>query len=173
MPTTTEGADLTTEATEALASSGLLSFYDRLRQRVAAALERRGGRLGRATADVLLLAPDLLILLARLGLDRSVPPKSRRLILVTGIPGSGKTLVGLRTVHAHFLDDLAVEREDGRPTVPAVFLSGNGPLVQVLQYELKGAGGGGKAFVRGVKDYVKRYSAKSDRVPGPVTGKLS
>ncbi len=81
MSTTTEGADLTTEATEALASSGLLSFYDRLRQRVAAALERRGGRLGRATADVLLLAPDLLILLARLGLDRSVPPKSRRLIL--------------------------------------------------------------------------------------------
>jgi hypothetical protein len=91
--------------------------------------------------------------------------KSRRLILVTGIPGAGKTLVGLRTVHAHFLDDLAIEREEGRPTVPAVFLSGNGPLVQVLQYELRGAGGGGKTFVRGVKDYVKRYSAKPDRVP--------
>jgi hypothetical protein len=91
--------------------------------------------------------------------------KSRRLILVTGVPGAGKTLVGLRTVHAHFLDDLAMERVDGHSTVPAVFLSGNGPLVEVLQYELKGAGGGGKAFVRGVKDYVKRYSAKSDRVP--------
>lgn len=91
--------------------------------------------------------------------------KSRRLILVTGIPGAGKTLVGLRTVHAHYLDDLAVAREDGRPTVPAVFLSGNGPLVEVLQYELKGAGGGGKTFVRGVKEYVKRYSGKRDRVP--------
>jgi len=91
--------------------------------------------------------------------------KSRHLILLTGVPGAGKTLVGLRTVHAHFLDDLAVERADGRSTAPAVFLSGNGPLVQVLQYELKGAGGGGKVFVRAVKDYVKRYSAKPDLVP--------
>jgi len=91
--------------------------------------------------------------------------RSRRLILVTGVPGAGKTLVGLRTVHSHFLDDLAVPRRDGRPTVPAVFLSGNGPLVQVLQYELKAAGGGGKTFVRGVKDYVKRYSGKADRLP--------
>ena len=79
-------------------------------------------------------------------------------MLVTGVPGAGKTLVGLRTVHADFLADLAVDRADGKPTVPAVFLSGNGPLVQVLQYELDKAGGGGKTFVRGVKDYVKTYS---------------
>jgi hypothetical protein len=91
--------------------------------------------------------------------------KKRRLILVTGVPGAGKTLVGLRIVHAHFLDDLAVERENGRTGVPAVFLSGNGPLVQVLQYELQGAGGGGKTFVRGVKDYVKRYSGKHSLIP--------
>ena len=57
---------------------------------------------------------------------------SRRLVLITGVPGAGKTLVGLRTAHAHYLDDLAVERSDGRPSAPAVFLSGNGPLVQVL-----------------------------------------
>ncbi len=91
--------------------------------------------------------------------------KERRLILLTGVPGAGKTLVGLRTVHAHFLDDLAVPRSGGRPTAPAVFLSGNGPLVQVLQYELRAAGGGGKTFVRGVKDYVKRYSSRRERVP--------
>ena len=90
---------------------------------------------------------------------------SRRLVLLTGVPGSGKTLVGLQMAHAHFLDDLAVSRAGGRPTAPAVFLSGNGPLVQVLQYELRGAGGGGKTFVRGVKDYVKRYSSDSKRVP--------
>jgi hypothetical protein len=89
----------------------------------------------------------------------------RRLVLLTGIPGAGKTLVGLRTVHAHELDDLAVERGDGKPTAPAVFLSGNGPLVEVLQYELQGAGGGGKTFVRGVKDYVKKYSSKPGLVP--------
>jgi hypothetical protein len=91
--------------------------------------------------------------------------RSRRLILLTGVPGSGKTLVGLRMVHAHFLDDLAVPRTRGKPTAPAVFLSGNAPLVQVLQYELRAAGGGGKTFVRGVKDYVKRYSGDSQRVP--------
>lgn len=91
--------------------------------------------------------------------------KSRHLILVTGVPGSGKTLVGLRTVHARYLDDLAVPREGNKPTAPAVFLSGNGPLVEVLQYELKGAGGGGKTFVRGVKDYVTRYSSRPNAIP--------
>jgi putative protein kinase ArgK-like GTPase of G3E family len=35
--------------------------------------------------------------------------KTRHLILVTGVPGAGKTLVGLQTVHAHYLDDLAVD----------------------------------------------------------------
>lgn len=91
--------------------------------------------------------------------------KTRRLVLVTGVPGAGKTLVGLRAVHADYLKDLAVDRADGKPTVPAVFLSGNGPLVQVLQYELKKAGGGGKTFVRGVMDYVKTYSRKNHLIP--------
>ncbi len=91
--------------------------------------------------------------------------KTRRLVLLSGVPGAGKTLVGLRVVHARFLDDLSVERPDGKPVAPAVFLSGNGPLVEVLQYELRSAGGDGKAFVRGVKEYVKRYS--SPRTPTP------
>ncbi|MFB3853828.1 MAG: DNA/RNA helicase domain-containing protein [Vicinamibacterales bacterium] len=91
--------------------------------------------------------------------------KTRHLVLLTGVPGAGKTLVGLRTVHAHYLDDLAVPRAGGRPTAPAVFLSGNGPLVEVLQYELRAAGGGGKTFVRGVKDYVKTYSRRPGLVP--------
>jgi hypothetical protein len=91
--------------------------------------------------------------------------RSRHLVLVTGVPGAGKTLVGLRTVHARYLDDLASPRDGAKPTVPAVFLSGNGPLVDVLQYELRAAGGDGKTFVRGVKDYVKRYSRRDSLVP--------
>lgn len=95
--------------------------------------------------------------------------KSRHLILLTGSPGSGKTLVGLRAVHAGFLDDLAVERKKGKPTAPAVFLSGNGPLVEVLQYELRRADskgeGSGRTFVRGVKDYVSAYSRRPDAIP--------
>lgn len=90
---------------------------------------------------------------------------TRRLILLTGVPGAGKTLVGLQVVHAHFLDSLAVPRQGAQPSSPAVFLSGNGPLVEVLQYELRAAGGDGKAFVRGVKDYVKAYSGRNARVP--------
>jgi len=90
---------------------------------------------------------------------------SRRLVLLTGIPGSGKTLVGLRLAHAGFLDDLAVDRGRGKPSAPVVFLSGNGPLVQVLQDALSDAGGGGKVFVRGVKEYVKQYSRARSSVP--------
>jgi hypothetical protein len=91
--------------------------------------------------------------------------RTRHLVPLTGVPGAGKTLVGLRLVHSHFIDDLAVPRSGGRPTSPAVFLSGNGPLVEVLQYELRDAGGGGRTFVRGVKDYVRHHSVDMRRVP--------
>lgn len=63
-----------------LASTGLLSSYDRVRRRMVEALERRG-RLGRTLADPLMLAPDLLVLLARLCMDRDVAPASRQLIV--------------------------------------------------------------------------------------------
>lgn len=90
---------------------------------------------------------------------------TRRLVLVTGLPGTGKTLVGLQLAHARFLDDLSMNRPDGKPTAPAVYLSGNGPLVEVLQYELRGGGGGGKTFVRDVKAYVAMYSKRPDLIP--------
>jgi hypothetical protein len=90
---------------------------------------------------------------------------TRHLVLLTGVPGAGKTLVRLKVVHAHMLDDLASLRQGQKPAAPAVFLSGNGPLVEVLQYELKGAGGGGKAFVRAVKDYVKQYDQNPKLTP--------
>lgn len=98
-------------------------------------------------------------------IHRAAAERSRKLILLTGIPGSGKTLVGLRTVHAHYLDDLSIPRANGTSSAPAVFLSGNKPLVEVLQYELKGAGGGGKTFVRHVVDYVRRYSSRPGLIP--------
>ncbi len=84
----------------------------------------------------------------------------RRLVFVTGVPGAGKTLVGLSLVHARWLDALSVPRAGYRPTAPAIFLSGNKPLVEVLQYQLKAAGGGGQTFVRHVKQYVQRYAVR-------------
>ncbi|MCA8916304.1 MAG: DUF2075 domain-containing protein [Planctomycetes bacterium] len=55
--------------------------------------------------------------------------KQRRkaICFVTGVPGAGKTLVGL---------NLATQHQKGRATDPAVFLSGNGPLVAVLREAL-------------------------------------
>jgi hypothetical protein len=91
--------------------------------------------------------------------------RTKHLLLLTGVPGSGKTLVGLRIVHSAFLDDLAIPRDYGEKSIPAAFLSGNGPLVQVLQYEFKEAGGGGKTFVRGIKEYIAQYSTPRRPVP--------
>ena len=54
--------------------------------------------------------------------------KSRKLIcFVTGVPGAGKTLVGL---------NVATRRREANQPTHAVFLSGNGPLVAVLSEAL-------------------------------------
>lgn len=47
----------------------------------------------------------------------------KKIIFVTGVPGAGKTLVGL---------DTATRRHEPSSATHAVFLSGNGPLVAVL-----------------------------------------
>jgi hypothetical protein len=92
--------------------------------------------------------------------------RKRKLLLVSGVPGAGKTYVGLQVAHDRFLDDLAEPMACGeKPTAPAVFLSGNGPLVEVLQYELKNAGGDGRVFVRGVKEFVAKFSKKRSGPP--------
>lgn len=89
---------------------------------------------------------------------------SRHLVLLSGVPGSGKTLVGLQLVHAHWLDALAMPR-NGRLHSPAVYLSGNGPLVQVLQDALRDGGGAGRTFVQAIKDYVRQHSRPGRPVP--------
>lgn len=91
--------------------------------------------------------------------------QTRHLVLLSGVPGSGKTLVGLQLVHAGWIDDLAVDRGSGKPAAPAVYLSGNGPLVEVLQHALKEGGGGGKTFVQAIKNYVATFSRP--RAPAP------
>jgi uncharacterized membrane protein YkvA (DUF1232 family) len=61
-------------------STGLLSFYDRLRARMLDAADRQSHKLGKPVVEALLLAPDVFILLVRLALDRDVPPAARSLI---------------------------------------------------------------------------------------------
>lgn len=91
--------------------------------------------------------------------------KTRNLVLLSGVPGSGKTLVGLQLVHSGWIDDLSVDRGDGKPTAPAVYLSGNGPLVEVLQHALREDGGGGKTFVQAIKQYVAHYNRRGAATP--------
>jgi hypothetical protein len=140
------------------------SAYRPLPTLVAAAREllltgnvRRVTRAAAATEPTVSLIRDIAF--------EAAATKTRRLVLVTGVPGAGKTLVGLQTVHARWLDALAVARNGEKPTAPGVFLSGNGPLVAVLQYELTQGAADGKTFVRGVKEYVKRYSSRRNPIP--------
>ena len=99
-------------------------------------------------------------------IHKTAKNKRRALILISGVPGAGKTLVGLQLAHAKYLDELSIAKESGeKPNAAAVFLSGNGPLTEVLQYELKSAGGDGKSFVRGVHSYVKNFTRGSSSTP--------
>jgi len=82
---------------------------------------------------------------------------TRHLVLLTGAPGAGKTLVGLQIAHTPEFQDLAVECDMRRRGAPAVFLSGNGPLVNVLQDALKQKSGDKAPLVKGIRAYLKYH----------------
>jgi len=75
------------------------------------------------------------------------------LAFVTGVPGAGKTLVGIRLVYENHLDE-------SNKTNNAVFLSGNGPLVEVLQHALKN-----KFFIQDVFGFLKQYGGEKTSLP--------
>lgn len=60
-------------------------------------------------------------------IEYSKQNKRKSICFVTGVPGAGKTLVGL---------NIAIQRSDAEKGEHAVFLSGNFPLVKVLQEAL-------------------------------------
>ncbi len=60
-------------------------------------------------------------------IDQSRQNQKKAICFVTGVPGSGKTLAGL---------NIATKRSDEHREEHAVFLSGNGPLVDVLREAL-------------------------------------
>ncbi len=67
-------------AVDDLPSQGLLSFYDRLRDRVVEAAENRDGRVAPRVVEALLFVPDVFMLVLRLSLDRQVPRSARVLL---------------------------------------------------------------------------------------------
>lgn len=80
--------------------------------------------MSHAYADNLTLTVDAL----GSAVDRARSEQRRVVCFVTGVPGSGKTLVGLTAVHGG-----GIHVEDGR----SAFMSGNGPLVKVLRTALR------------------------------------
>jgi hypothetical protein len=70
------------------------------------------------------------------------------IVFVTGVPGAGKTLVGL---------NVATKKRDGTQPTHAVFLSGNGPLVAVLREAL-------------TRDEVSRVKKHGDSIRKGVAG---
>lgn len=60
-------------------------------------------------------------------IDYSKANNKKSICFITGVPGAGKTLAGL---------NIAIERQKADENEHAVFLSGNGPLVDVLQEAL-------------------------------------
>ena len=60
-------------------------------------------------------------------IEQASRQREKHIIFVTGVPGAGKTLVGL---------NVATKKRDEHQQTHAVFLSGNGPLVAVLREAL-------------------------------------
>lgn len=75
------------------------------------------------------------------------------LALVTGVPGAGKTLVGIQFVYTSQFSDSDTART-------AVLLSGNGPLVKVLQHALRSS-----VFVQDVHGFLRQYGGHQTRQP--------
>lgn len=80
-------------------------------------------------------------------IEKSKKEGTKAICFITGVPGSGKTLAGL---------NLACERHKYDEEEHAVFLSGNGPLVKVLQEALA------RDDVERSKTYYKKKISKND-----------
>ena len=78
-------------------------------------------------------------------IERSKAEKKKSICFVTGVPGAGKTLVGLDVAIKQTYRDGEMDKENG-----AVYLSGNGPLVAVLTEAL-------------ARDNQKKCAAKGER----------
>jgi len=84
-------------------------------------------------------------------IDQAVRQREKHIVFVTGVPGAGKTLVGL---------NVSTKKRDEHQQTHAVFLSGNGPLVAVLREAL-------------ARDEVKRLKAAQIKVrKGDVAQKI-
>jgi len=95
--------------------------------------------------------PDALATVSQI-CERTLAARGHALIILSGTPGSGKTLVGLQFVH-----DFAEAKVGGRR---ATFFSGNGAVVDVLKTAL-----GSSTFVKDAHAFIRDFVPAPDRVP--------
>ncbi len=100
-------------------------------------------------------------------IDWSRRNQQKLICFITGVPGAGKTLAGLNIVHNHDLHESDL----------GVFLSGNGPLVKVLQEalaqdhakrngsRLADARRRTSTFIQNVHKFIDGYFADHEKVP--------
>ncbi|WP_414697241.1 DNA/RNA helicase domain-containing protein [Peptacetobacter sp. AB845] len=84
--------------------------------------------------------------------------KKKILILINGVPGAGKTAVGQSVVYE--------ENKNGKAN--AVYLSGNGPLVEVLQYQIDKIGNNkhmSENAIQAMVNFKKAFFYKNTAVP--------
>lgn len=91
-------------------------------------------------------------------IDDARKNQKKLLILINGVPGAGKTAVGQSIVYE--------ENKNGEAN--AVYLSGNGPLVEVLQYQINQVGNNehmGENVIQGMKEFKSTFFYKYTKVP--------
>lgn len=89
-------------------------------------------------------------------IDDAKTNHKKLLILINGVPGAGKTAVGQSIVF----------EENKGGSANAVYLSGNGPLVEVLQYQIDQVGKDkhiGENTIQGMKDFKSGYFSNATR----------
>lgn len=89
-------------------------------------------------------------------IDTAKADHKKVLILINGVLGSGKTAVGQSVVYE--------ENKVGQTN--AVYLSGHGPLVEVLQYQINQVGNNehmGENAIQGMKDFKSGYFSSATR----------
>lgn len=77
------------------------------------------------------------------------PERQKNILFVSGVPGAGKTLVGLKTVYDH--------ARPGEKLTP-IYLSGNDPLVNILQNTLSvnQVNLEGRSYIQAMKNFKRR-----------------
>ncbi len=87
----------------------------------------------------------------------------KNIVFISGVPGAGKTLVALKFLYNYNNYIKSIIPDEGG----SIYLSGNGPLVNVIEVQIDdalGKAGLGKAYIKGTIKFKRDYM-NNDKVP--------